>query len=94
MGGDVEVQHPTPLVSEDEEHEEDRIAHGRFCRSHLRSGARALGAFDGDRLIGIGLMTPTIRPGVAQLAYLHVSREYRRGGVATRPFDELVHFAR
>lgn len=69
-------------------------AHVRFCEGHLRAGARALGAFDGDRLIGIGLMTPEIRPGLAQLAYLHVSREYRRGGVAARLLDELLHFAR
>ena len=39
------------------------------------------------------LMTPGIRPGVAQLAYLHVSRLYRRRGVAARLARELMRCA-
>lgn len=61
-----------------------------FCRDHLNRGARMHGAFAGERLIGIGIMTPEIRPKLAQLAYLHVSRSYRRSGVAARLLLELI----
>jgi len=48
----------------------------------VEAGAIPLGAFDGDRLVGIGLVRPHVRPGVAQLAYLHVSDGYRASGSA------------
>lgn len=68
-------------------------AHVAFCERHLAAGACAMGVFDGDALVGIGLMTPEIRPRVAQLAHLHVSRSHRRRGVAARLVEELVQFA-
>src|SRR5262249_60840306 len=43
------------------------------CERHLTAGAIALAAFADGRLVGIGLMTPHIRQGIAQLAYLMVS---------------------
>ena len=55
-----------------------------FCKEHLQKGARMLGAFAGDQLIGIGIHTPEIRPGMDQLAYLHVSNGYRRRGIAQK----------
>lgn len=55
-----------------------------FCRGHMRDGAQALGAFDGEALIGVGIMTPNVQPRVAQLAFLHVSEGYRRRGIAVR----------
>jgi GNAT superfamily N-acetyltransferase len=65
-----------------------------FCERHLSAGACAIGAFDSGTLAAIGLMTPAIRPGIAQLAYLHVALAYRRTGVASRLFDELLRVAR
>lgn len=65
----------------------------RFCQRHMLAGARAVGAIDEGRLIGIGLMTPGIRPDLAQLAYLHVSAAYRRAGVGARLFEDLISFA-
>ncbi len=52
--------------------------HVAFCERHLAAGGTALGAFDGERLVGIGVVTPHVRPGIAQLALLHVSDGYRR----------------
>jgi len=66
----------------------------RFCRGHLDRGGRVIGAFDGARLVGIGLFTPEIRPGLAQLAYLHVSRAYRRRGIGDRLAAEMISKAR
>mgnify|MGYP001813666180 FL=1 len=65
----------------------------RFCQSHLEKGARLIGAFDGGKLVGIGIITPEVRPGMAQLAYLHVSEGYRRQGSATRILQELIGWA-
>ncbi len=65
----------------------------RFCQSHLEKGAGLIGAFDHGRLVGTGVITPEVRPGMAQLAYLHVSDGYRRQGIATRILQELIGWA-
>jgi len=53
----------------------------------------ALGPIEYGRLaphlVGIGLVTPHVRPGVAQLAYLHVSDGYRASGIGGRLSDDL-----
>jgi predicted N-acetyltransferase YhbS len=64
------------------------------CKRHLAAGAIALGAFADERLVGIGLMTPHIRPGTAQLAFLHVSDGYRGRGIGGHLNDELERLAR
>ena len=64
------------------------------CERHLAAGAIALGAFADDRLVGIGLVTPHIRPGTAQLAFLHVSNGYRSRGIGGHLNDELERLAR
>ena len=58
------------------------------------AGATALGAFDGNRLVGIGVVVTHLRPGIAQLAYLHVTDGYRARGVGGRLSDELEGIAR
>lgn len=58
------------------------------------AGAIAQGAFDGDRLVGIGVLLPHVRPGISQLAYLHVSNGYRSQGVGGHLADELERLAR
>ncbi len=55
----------------------------KFCLAHMKAGADAIGAFDGCGMIGIGIIRYEIRPKVAQLAFLHVSRAQRRSGIAT-----------
>jgi GNAT superfamily N-acetyltransferase len=74
---------------------EHSVAHQRAeCERHLAAGAIALGAFADGRLVGIGLVTPDIRPGIAQLAFLYVSNEYRARGIGGRLSDELERLAR
>jgi GNAT superfamily N-acetyltransferase len=60
----------------------------------LASGAIALSAFDGDRLAGLGILVPHLRPGIAQLAYLHVSNGYRACGIGKRLSEDLDRIAR
>jgi ribosomal protein S18 acetylase RimI-like enzyme len=64
------------------------------CERHLAAGATALGVFDGERLVGIGIVTPNIRPGIAQLAYLHVSNGYRGRGIGDQLTSDLEQLAR
>ena len=60
----------------------------------VEAGAIPLGAFEGHRLVGIGLVMPHLRPGIAQLAFLHVSNGYRARGVGARLTEELESLAR
>jgi GNAT superfamily N-acetyltransferase len=64
------------------------------CERHVAAGAVAWGAFANDRLVGIGLVTPHVRPCIAQLAFLHVSNGHRGRGVGVRLTDELERVAR
>jgi GNAT superfamily N-acetyltransferase len=74
---------------------EHSVAHQRAeCERYLAAGGIALGAFAKDRLVGIGIVTPHIRPGIAQLAFLHVSSEYRDRGIGGHLSDELELLAR
>ena len=78
-------QHGTELVAAAGQLERPGLGPGRSWRAlrrgpgtHARAlastpGGVALGAFAGERLVGIGVVVPHLRPGIAQLAYLHVS---------------------
>jgi GNAT superfamily N-acetyltransferase len=58
------------------------------------AGGIARGAFSGGRLVGIGVVVPHIRPAIAQLAFLHVSRDFRAAGVGSRLSADLELVAR
>jgi GNAT superfamily N-acetyltransferase len=64
-----------------------------FCQKHIDKEGRMIGAFDEEKLVGVGLLTPEVRPGVAQLAYLHISSGYRRSGIAARIVHSLIDWA-
>jgi ribosomal protein S18 acetylase RimI-like enzyme len=53
-----------------------------------------IGAFDGASLIGMASLHYRLTETMAQLVSLHVSRAYRRHGVATRLLHELMRLAR
>jgi ribosomal protein S18 acetylase RimI-like enzyme len=63
-------------------------------RAGQRAGWVVLGALDGDQSAGIAALVPRLTDTMAQLHYLHVSRQYRRRGVARRLVAEVVHLAR
>ena len=52
-------------------------------RPVVSGGAVLMGAFEGDTLLGLVIVERALEPGVAWLAFLHVSQEHRRRGVAT-----------
>lgn len=82
----TEEQHDfnVPPWSTADDGEHSVAHHVAFCERHLAAGGTALGAFDGERLVGIGVVTPHVRPTIAQLARLHVSNGYRGRGVGRR----------
>ena len=80
------------LTTDDGEH--SVAAQRTACEHYLEAGGIALGAFDAERLVGIGVVVPRVRPGIAQLAYLHVSDGYRGCGIGVRLNDELERIAR
>ncbi len=51
---------------------------------YVDAGGIVRGAFSHGRLAGIGVVVPHLRPAMAQLAYLHVSQEFRFAGVGSR----------
>jgi GNAT superfamily N-acetyltransferase len=66
----------------------------RFCTQLLEEGGVLLGALDGERLAGIAILRYGLTEGMAQLAFLHVSRPYRRQGIAARLTHEASCLAR
>jgi ribosomal protein S18 acetylase RimI-like enzyme len=59
----------------------------------LEEGGTLWGAFDGDLLVGMAIFRPGLTGTMAQLAVLHVSKDYRRKGIATRLTAEVIRQA-
>ena len=66
----------------------------RALEGYVEAGGIALGAFANGQLVGIGVVVPHLRPTIAQLAYLHVSKDFRATGIGRRLSDELDLIAR
>lgn len=62
--------------------------------SDLESGGVMLGAFDGESLIGVGVLRHRLEESVAELAGPWVSRDYRRKGVARQLTSEIFRLAK
>jgi GNAT superfamily N-acetyltransferase len=58
------------------------------------TGGIAIGAFASGRLVGIAVVVPHLRPGTAQLAFLHVSAPWRATGIGGRLTEQLEQLAR
>ncbi|MDJ0952714.1 MAG: GNAT family N-acetyltransferase [Acidimicrobiia bacterium] len=59
----------------------------------VTGGAALLGAFIDDLFAGIAIVDPSFEEGTAWFAFLHVSRVYRRRGVASALWDAGVKIA-
>jgi ribosomal protein S18 acetylase RimI-like enzyme len=68
-------------------------AHVTFCSSVVARGGAVLGAFDGEHTAGLAIVDPLFEPKLAWLAFLHVSRPYRRRGAAQALWDAAVGIA-
>ena len=61
-----------------------------FCRSAVTRGGVLLGTFDAERTVGLAIVHPSFELLLAWLAFLHVSRPYRRKGAAQALWDAAV----
>lgn len=66
----------------------------REVEHYVEAGGVVVGAFANDRLVGMGIVVPRLRPQIAQLAFLHVSAPFRKTGIGSRLSDQLDHLAR
>jgi predicted N-acetyltransferase YhbS len=90
----VEVNWDVPnwFVDSDGDHSlSEQLA---FCQSHLDQGGVMSGAFKDDLLVGAVLVRPTLREDMAQLAFLYVSRGFRRQGIARTLMEKACEIAR
>ena len=63
-------------------------------QGYVDNGGVALGALVSGRLVAIGVVVPHLRPGIAQLAFLHVSAPLRATGIGSRLSEQLEQIAR
>lgn len=66
----------------------------RALGRYVDDGGIAIGALADGRLVAIGVVVPHLRPGTAQLAFLHVSAPLRSTGIGSRLFEVLAQIAR
>lgn len=59
----------------------------------LDEGGVLLGALENDVLVGFAIFRPHLTETIAQLAVLHVSKDYRRQGVASALTEQIVKMA-
>jgi GNAT superfamily N-acetyltransferase len=69
-------------------------AKARELNAYLDGGGIAIAALVDERVVGIGVVVPHLRPGVAQLAFLHVSAPWRGTGIGSRLAGQLDDVAR
>jgi ribosomal protein S18 acetylase RimI-like enzyme len=67
---------------------------GAAWRPILERGGTLIGAFDAAALAGFAIYRPRLTQEMANLAVLHVSRSYRRQGVASLLTGEVMRLAR
>jgi GNAT superfamily N-acetyltransferase len=91
-GREVEVTHEEWRRPRKDEADWNRDI--ELWRPLLGRGGAAIGAFDGDTLVGIAVLRPRLTDQMAQLAALFVSKDQRRRGVATRLVREVARLAR
>jgi GNAT superfamily N-acetyltransferase len=63
-------------------------------RPIIENGGVLLGAFDGDQLAGLAILRYKLTATMAQLAFLHVTKAYRRQGVSRRLVEEVIRLAK
>ena len=90
----IDVHWDVPPWRSDGEGDHTVPAKIAFCREHMNRGAVSYGAFDGERTGRHRLCCfPSLREGMAQLSFLHVSRPHRRAGIAAVLVAELFRVA-
>ncbi|CAI6087054.1 GNAT family N-acetyltransferase [Cohnella sp. JJ-181] len=88
-----EIKMPHECPNWDEAHYQEIIKRYDY---ELRNGGTAYGAYDGDKLVGFGVLAHKFRgkdKSQLHLDLMYVSRIYRRQGIGSRIFHELSQVA-
>jgi GNAT superfamily N-acetyltransferase len=64
-----------------------------FCRDLMAAGAVLIGCFCEDACAGLAVVDPSFGPRLAWLAFLYVSRPYRRRGAASALWGKAAQLA-
>jgi ribosomal protein S18 acetylase RimI-like enzyme len=88
---EVDMAVPAWYAEGDEYSVQSKLKHWRPI---LDEGGVLLGALDGEQLAGFAILRYRLDEGMAQLAVLHVSRPYRRQGIASQLTEEVCRLAR
>jgi len=70
---------------------EERI---NLWRPELEKGGVMVGAFEGERLVGFGILGRKLRDGSAEMCALFVGAGYRRSGIGSRLMGEMERIGR
>ena len=89
---DVDVR--VPPWSRRGDHEHSVQGKVKAWQPTLDRGGTLVGAFDADTLVGFAIYQRHLAEGMANLAVLHVSRSYRRKGIASLLVEEIARLAR
>ena len=82
----------SPWLTEGEAHSVQHML--QFLYEVLAHNGTIWGALNAERLVGIATYHPHLTDTMDQLVFLHVSRGYRRQGIASRLFDRIEQLAR
>ena len=88
----IDVDVPTWSRSGDHEHSVQGKVND--WQPILNRGGTLVGAFDAETLVGIAIYQPRLAEGMANLSVLHVSRNYRRKGIASLLVRRVARLAR
>src|SRR5436305_2774525 len=83
-----------PAWDQEGDGEHSVVRHTRDLEHYVDGGGVALGAFEGQRLVGTGAVVPHLRPGIALLAWLHITAGRRDSGIGRELADALEAIAR
>lgn len=64
-----------------------------FCEPLVAGGAVLLGVVEGDEAVGMAVVDGSFEPSLAWLAFLYVTRPYRRRGVASALWSAAIEVA-
>lgn len=89
----IEVDWDVPRWYSHGDNEHSVEAKIKAWKPYLEQGGMMIGAFDRDLLVGFAILRPKLARDTAQFAVLHVSKDYRRKGIATKLAKEVCRLA-
>jgi GNAT superfamily N-acetyltransferase len=100
VGTGIFLQHGSRIDRVDQAHqrswltEEEWLPEVRLWQYFLSAGGTALGAFEGDKMIGVAVLRTRLTADTDQLASLYIDEAWRRHGVGAALVEKIVELSR